>query len=258
MRWRNVLLGASGLGLVVVGAPVGVMVWTFTGNPPIEDGRTLPGGAVVVKDGYVSAFLIPLDEGKAALIDAGMDPEGAAIHAALGKLGRTEDGVVAVLLTHGHGDHTAACGRFPNAVVYAGQPELPILSGAAATHGPLPSLFGASPSACRAPAGVEDGQVIDLGGKEAHAYAIPGHTAGSTAWRVDGVVFLGDAADATTDGELVGAKWVFSDDVGESERSLAKLADQLKREGAVVDTLACAHTGVLPGEALERFAASLR
>jgi glyoxylase-like metal-dependent hydrolase (beta-lactamase superfamily II) len=253
-----VLLGVAGAGFAAGIALAGLVGWTFSGMGSIEDGQVLPDGAIVVEDGYVSAFLVPLDGGRVALVDAGNDPSGAAIHAALQRQGRSESDVVAVLLTHGHPDHTAACARFPSATVYAGEPELPVLAGTAKTHGPLPGLFGPSPSPCRSPVGVTDGQAVDLGGKEAHAYAIPGHTAGSTAWRIDGVVFLGDGADATAGGELVGAKWVFSDDVAQSERSLSKLSDQVKREGAVVDALACAHSGTLPGVALERFAATHR
>ncbi|MEQ1565943.1 MAG: MBL fold metallo-hydrolase [Myxococcota bacterium] len=247
MIGRRTALVAAAVSAAVVAAPVVLLGWTFSGGGEVIDGQELPGGARVVQDGYVSAFLLELPEGGAALVDAGNDPEGAAIRAALAQRGLSEGDVVALLLTHGHADHTAACARYPNATVYAASEELPLLAGEVGARSPVGRLFGAHPSPCAAPVGVRDGQVLPIGGVEVTAYLVPGHTRGSTAWLAGGVLFLGDSADATADGRLLGSKWLFSDDTDENARSLRALSDRLARDHADVRALAFAHTGTLGG-----------
>jgi glyoxylase-like metal-dependent hydrolase (beta-lactamase superfamily II) len=255
----KVLLGVGAGLLAILAVPVTILVATFTGNPPIPDGKVLAGGTTVVKDGYVSVFLVDVGHGKVALVDAGNDPSGMAIGVALKRKGLARSDVVAVLLTHGHPDHTASCGSYPNATIYAGSKELPLLQGKVAAKGPLPRLFGASESSCKSVVGVEDGQTIDVGDFEARAWSVPGHTAGSTAWLLSGTLFLGDAADATPSGDLAAAKWVFSDDQAEDRRSLVALSDRLENAHAMVTSIALAHTGVLEGMSpLKRFAAANR
>src|SRR5580693_5907659 len=62
-----------------------------------------------------------------AQIAPGHDASGKAILAALDKRGLTPASVAAIFLTHGHGDHTAACKQFPGAQIYAMQTEIPIV-----------------------------------------------------------------------------------------------------------------------------------
>jgi glyoxylase-like metal-dependent hydrolase (beta-lactamase superfamily II) len=99
---------------------------------------------------------------------------------------------------------------------------------------------------------VTDGQTVQVGPLTARAFHLPGHTEGSTAWLVNGVLYFGDAADATLEGDLVGPKWVFSDDVPRAEASLRALARRLVDEGVEVRGLAFAHTGTLDGDAALR------
>lgn len=240
--------GALLLGLVGLVAWVGA---DFVGLSDRDDGAALGARTTLVADGYVSVFLIDVGGGKFALVDAGNDPKGAAIDAALTKKGVGRDAVVAILLTHSHPDHVAACGGFPNATVYAGKPEGPLLAGTAAPSGPLPRLFGAKAAPCPTPTLVADGQVLTIGDQTATAWVIPGHTVGSTAWTVAGVMFVGDAASATTDGGLTTAPWLFSDDLALDRKSVAGLVAHL--DGVTV--IAPAHTGPAGPDALRRFAA---
>jgi glyoxylase-like metal-dependent hydrolase (beta-lactamase superfamily II) len=250
MSWRGVgCFGAS----VLVGVALlagGVLYATFSGMGAIEDQRVLSNGAIVLQDGYVSMFLVPLADRTFALVDVGNDPAGAAVDRVLAARRAVRDDVKVILLTHAHPDHVAACGGFEDARIYVMRDELKLLRGEVAAGGPLPRLLGARESACRRDrvVAVEDGAVVPLGGgRVARAMALPGHTAGSAAWWIDGVLFLGDAADADAEGRVTPAKWLFSDDQRRAARSLRELAARVRATGLQVDALAFSHTGVLDG-----------
>ena len=251
MTRKRLLLALLAVTLSLLAVPAGLLGWTFAGNPEMQDGQVLP-GAVLIQDGYVASFLLDLGGSRVALVDAGNDPGGAAILAALQRRGLTADAVTAVLITHGHPDHVAACAKFPRATVYAGAPELPAMRGEVAYHGPLPRLFGSAPAPCADVQPVTDGQQIPLGDGSATAFLIPGHSAGSVAWLYAGVLYMGDSADATKEGGMVGAKWLFSDDTAQNAASLRRLSERL--HGQPIQMLAFAHPGTLPGgDALQRF-----
>lgn len=250
--WQRWLGIAAVLAVGLIAVPVVAVALTVNRLAPIEDGKRLPSGAITVKDGYVSAYVVPIGPHHVVLVDGGMDQESGAIRRVLSDNGFADADVVGILLTHGHPDHTAACAAFPAAKVYAGEADLDLLAGRAASRGPLTRWLGASPSPCASPIGVRDGQVVDIGGKAFRVYAMPGHTAGSVAWYADGVLFLGDAADRSKSGELIPAPWVFSDNRREDERSILALRDRLAREQFPVVALAFAHSG--PIEDLTAFA----
>jgi glyoxylase-like metal-dependent hydrolase (beta-lactamase superfamily II) len=92
---------------------------------------------------------------------------------------------------------------------------------------------------------LQDGETILLGQTPVRVFAVPGHTGGSAAYLVNGVLFLGDSADATSEGQLRGAPWAFSDDAAQNRASLVRLHQQLTEEGAEVQAIAFAHSGVL-------------
>lgn len=112
----------------------------------------------------------------------------------------------------------------------------------------MPRWFGPAPSGCPSLTAVADGGSLDLGGTTATLYSVPGHTAGSAAWHVGSVLFLGDSADAAADGTLLPAKWVFTDDAAANRAALGALSARL--QGSGVETLAFAHSGTLPAGAL--------
>lgn len=238
--FRGLLWGLGALVLVVLG----LGAWTFGGLAAAIDE---PLGAVgeVVKDGYVTLGLLDVGPGQVLLVDAGNDPTGARVSAALAGRGLDPGAVVAVLLTHGHPDHVAAMPIFPQARVFALTAELPYVTGARAYHGPLPRLFGATKSGVKVTDPVEDGARFTIGEREVEVFAIPGHTAGSAAWLVGGVLFLGDSASLTSEGELVGAPWLFSDNTAQNCRELQGLARRLGNR--VVHTMVTSHSGSAAG-----------
>ncbi|HHO50321.1 MAG TPA: MBL fold metallo-hydrolase [Deltaproteobacteria bacterium] len=246
-RWLGVLVILIG-GLVVV--PAMILIVTFSSNGPLVDGQVLPNGGIVVVDGYVSVALVPTGEGSYVLVDTGNDPAGAAIDRALQRLGASRGDVAAILITHGHPDHLGACGGFPDAKIFALKAEMPLLEGRVAAGGPLPRLLGpASLCPTERIVPVLDGSTMQLGTLRLQALAMPGHTAGSTAWWIDGVLFFGDAADARSDGTVSPAKWIFSDDQPQATASLERLAAYVAESGLRVDAMAFSHSGVIVGSA---------
>jgi glyoxylase-like metal-dependent hydrolase (beta-lactamase superfamily II) len=230
-----------------VGAVVALLViavgsvWysAFGNNSPIVDGSVLAPGVETVKDGFVSIFMVDVGPGKVALIDAGHDSSGQAVLAALARKGLSAESVAAIFLTHGHGDHTAACKLFPGAQVYALESEVGLVGGAANVSHPL-----------------RDGDETDVGDVRIDAFAMPGHTAGSAAYLARGVLFFGDSAGASKDGSMMKAVRLFSKDSTQNVASLRALAARLRPRAAEIKELAFAHTGPLVGfDPLAAFAA---
>lgn len=109
----------------------------------------------------------------------------------------------------------------------------------------MPRLFPVSPTGITITHPAKDGDVIALGNAQIRVFAVPGHTAGSAAYLVNEVSFMGDSADAGTSGEVQGAPWVFSDSQTQNRSLLVALAHRLEADGTPVKALAFAHSGVL-------------
>jgi glyoxylase-like metal-dependent hydrolase (beta-lactamase superfamily II) len=198
-----------------------------------------------VRDGFVSVAVVPIGEREVALIDAGNDRSGQAVLDELARRGLGADAVTTILVTHGHPDHITGIAAFPNAEVMALAEEVALVEGRAAARGPLPRLMPARPTGINVRRALDDGETVMLGRTQVRVFAVPGHTAGSAAYLVNEVLFLGDAADAGRDGALRGAPWVFSDSQAEDRASLVRLEQRLAKEGAVVSVIAFAHSGAL-------------
>lgn len=246
-RMKQVMIASACLVLAALAVPVGVLAYTFAGNPPIPDGKVFAEGVTVVKDGYVSLFIAPLADGRVALIDSGNDKTGAAIDAALKTKGISREAVSAIFITHGHPDHTAACNGFPSATIYALDTELPMMRGEVVPDSPIGKVFGKMVAPCTNITPVHDGDLVVVGGTNVRVYAVPGHTSGSAVYLLDGALFFGDAADATKDGGIAPSKWLFSENMDVDTKALVALADRLTADQTPVSALAFSHTGVLEG-----------
>ncbi len=124
------------------------------------------------------------------------------------------------------------------------EPDLPLLEGRASWRGPLMRLFPRL-SGMRVTHVLRDGETVTLGKVSVQAFAIPGHTPGSAAYLVNGVLFLGDAADISNDGKIQDPPWITSDDRVEDRAALVRLDQRLAKAGADVKVIACSHSGVL-------------
>jgi hydroxyacylglutathione hydrolase len=234
LKWVAVAL------LLVVLALAWGFYLAFGRNRPIVDGQVLAPGVETVRDGFVSAFVLDVAPGVVALVDCGNDGAGKALLAALARRGLGPSAVAAVFLTHGHPDHTAGCHLFPGAQVYALEPEVALIGGAAKVTRPL-----------------KDGDGTNVGGLHVETFATPGHTPGSAVYFADGVLFFGDSASGGKDGSLLPAVRLFSKDPAQNVSSLKALAARLRPRAEEVKVLAFAHSGPLQGLApLEAFAAT--
>lgn len=239
---RILKIGALVVGLLVV-AVVALLAVTFLGRQSITDGFEV-NGIRIVADGIVSIGVVPVGADQVALVDAGNDSGGKAILAELARRQLGPDAVAAIFITHGHADHTGAIGLFPRARVMALAAEAGLIEGREGSHGPLTRLFPVRPTGVKVARALHDLETVTVDGVEIRVFAVPGHTAGSAAYLVNGVLFLGDAADATSGGEVIGSPWIFSDSQAQDRASLVRLAERLGDGRADVKALVFAHSGV--------------
>jgi len=201
-----------------------------------------------VQAGYASAYLLDAGNGQFVLIDAGSDNKGTALLQDLQAHHAGPDNVVAVLLTHSHPDHIAALPLFPKAMVYASKREVPLAAGQEDYNGPMFKVMGernATPFNVAQP--LDDGQTFMVGNLQITAYSVPGHTEGSAAYLVNGVLFVGDAIQFASNGRVIGPSVIFSTDRAQGEASLKHLAQELQPHAAEVKFVASGHTGTVAG-----------
>jgi glyoxylase-like metal-dependent hydrolase (beta-lactamase superfamily II) len=234
--------------VVLLAGLIFVVGSAFIGLKPAPDRAELPGGAVLVKDGFSNVFILPTGPETVALIDCGMDPEAKAVTAVLKAQGLTRDAVEAVFITHGHGDHTGGCKAFPRARIHALQAEVGMVEGTATAKSPMTGFTAPKPkpTGLKVAQALSDGQVVEMGVLRIKALAVPGHTPGSAAYAAGGVLFLGDAASVTDDDKLKNSAWVFSTDSKQASRSLKALAGRIGAETPAVQTIAPAHSAPAP------------
>ena len=256
--WLKRTLQITGGVVLFVAVGFGGLVYSIVGgNTEITDGATPAPDVRIIKDGFVSATpvdfgVVDVGEGHAVLIDAGYDPKGAALLAELARRKVGPDAVTAIFFTHGHRDHIAGASLCPNATLYALDADVALAEGREGSHGPLTSMMGANPTGLHVH-GLKDGAVTTVGTKSIRAIATPGHTGGSAAYLVSGVLFLGDSGWMKTDGKLAPAPWALSDDVAKDRASLVALGKMLESEKAAVVAIVPAHTGTGKFEDLTAF-----
>ncbi len=233
--------------LAVVGTAIYLYSSIFGSHAPLEDGLIV-GPSTLIVDGFTAMYSVPTDSG-VLLIDAGMDAEGKALQAALATQGFTLDDVLAVFLTHGHGDHIAAIPLL-NAPIYALSAESDLVAGTVASDSLVGGMVGAAPTGIEVTFPVEDGTKVTVDGVEVQLLAIPGHTPGSAAIVITDTVFIGDSGNAHKDGSVHGATGIFSEDLDLNHAQLTGLTARLPPE---VSTVAFGHTAPTTVDALGAF-----
>lgn len=128
-----------------------------------------------------NCYLLKDDEtGKGAIIDPGGD--GASIGSAVAQMGMTP---VAILLTHGHYDHT---GAVPDLLrEYSGLPVYLHPQDAAMMNDVANLIPDIGPTVAYG-----EGDRVSVGNLTVQVYHTPGHTPGSVTLEVENVLFTGD------------------------------------------------------------------
>lgn len=185
------------------------------------------------------------------LVDLGWFGGRAAVRRLLAKLEASPEDVAAVLITHSHRDHIAGWRAVRDARFFVADGELPLLHGRR-EHGGWLARWS---DRILAPDLPEAGEVrvrsfardttLVFGADTVFAFPVPGHTAGSAAYLVDGVLFLGDGLSHS---RLFGGFRVpvgrYSEDVDLARRSLEAVLERAGDRGA--RTVCTAHANCAP------------
>jgi glyoxylase-like metal-dependent hydrolase (beta-lactamase superfamily II) len=235
--------------IVVFAVIVILIVAVIVVAGPMISWRRLPeraeiNGMSLVKDGFVSAGLVPLGDHEVALIDAGNDVQGKALLAELSRRGLGPDDVKVILLTHGHSDHIGAIRKFPQAQVMALGAEVDVVEGRSSGGAPILRFKSPRPTGIRLSRTLQDGEVMPLGPYQVRVFAVPGHTPGSAAFAIGENLFLGDSANQGKDGHLTGAPWIFNRSSAQNRKSLVELARRLAGDTSI-KTLVFSHSAPL-------------
>jgi glyoxylase-like metal-dependent hydrolase (beta-lactamase superfamily II) len=187
------------------------------------------------------------------LIDGGWFGAREGLRPLLARLGAKPADVIAVLLTHSHRDHVGVWPAVRGARFFVGDPEIELLHGRA-EHGGWLARFG---DRLFAPVLPEPGEIrvlgfardtaLVFGGDTIRAFRVPGHTAGSAAYLVDGILFLGDGlSHSNLFGGFRPPPGRYSEDAESARRSLLDVLHRARPFG--VATVCTAHANCASGE----------
>lgn len=245
---KKILKVVGGLIVILVIAVAGFIYSIFGSQQPPRSGPPLGHGIEQVADMIATIYILDAGNGKLALIDAGNDPSGAPILAALSRRGKSAADVIAIFITHAHPDHDAAVKVFPNAQVYALQEEVEVAVGKEPYGSPLSKVLGAyNPHPFTVSHPLHDGETVQVGTLPVTAFKVSGHTRGSAAYLAQGTLFTGDAFFWTKDHKAGGPVGPFSRSVPEAIESLKSLVQKLSPRAAEIEFITTSHSGTLTG-----------
>lgn len=190
------------------------------------------------------------------VVDLGWTGAGRDLRRGLRRVGSEPAEVRAVFLTHSHRDHIRGWRAVPHATFYLSSSEVPHFTGGRA-HWDFASRFAAAlfprvyPSAeDLAVHGFRSDTTIVVGTDTVRAFLLPGHTAGSAAYLLRGVLFVGDALSYSALSGIRGASGRYTVDPDANRASLASLRERAK--SFHVEWVCTAHAKCVRPETLRR------
>jgi hydroxyacylglutathione hydrolase len=194
---------------------------------------------------WTSMVYVARADSALVVIDLGWYGAGRALRRELRRMGATPEQVTDVFLTHSHRDHIAAWKVVRHARFHMAEDEVPLFLEQQA-HRDFPSRLAnrvlgnsAPPPAPVRVSGFLPDTAFVFGADTLHAFAVPGHTAGSTVYLFRDILFTGDATVHVHGFGAGPAMRMFTADVRQSRASLAALRERL--EGKRVDWICTAH-----------------
>jgi glyoxylase-like metal-dependent hydrolase (beta-lactamase superfamily II) len=179
------------------------------------------------------------------VIDLGWYGAARALRRELQRMGVGPEAVTDVFLTHSHRDHIAAWQVVRHAHFHLASDEVPLFL-EERRHRDLPSRLANRVLGNSAPppvpvrvSGFSRDTAFVFGVDTLHAFAVPGHTDGSTAYLFRNVLFTGDATVHVYPFGAGPSMRIFTADVRRSRASLAALHERLR--GRQVEWICTAH-----------------
>ena len=163
------------------------------------------------------------------VVDLGWQNAEDALRRGLAQIGARPEDVTDVFITHSHRDHIAAWPLVRHARFHVAAGEDALFQGTR-THADSPSRLaetgignpGPWPGEVNVKPFARDTAFV-RGGDTVRAYVIPGHTVGSAAYLVRGVLFVGDAVNRSYLTGMRPGFPIFTDDEEQNRASLAGL-----------------------------------
>ncbi len=172
-------------------------------------------------------------EGGVMVIDLGWWGAEDALEDGLSELGASPDDVIAVFITHAHRDHLGAWRTVRHASFFLGKGDEELLLGRERPGGWIPRWADRirnrdlpKPGELQLHTFASD-TAMTLGADTVHAFPVPGHTPGSTAYLFRGTLFAGDAISHTPISGFGPARRGYSDDAELAREALVDLRTRL-------------------------------
>jgi hydroxyacylglutathione hydrolase len=201
--------------LVLIAVGFGVKMKSEIKKMHVIETKEIVQNVYSVKNSFVNMFLIK-DSDNYIAIDAGADAK--VIKNELNTLKIDTSKIVAVFLTHGDGDHTAALSTFKNAKIYLAREEEQMINGKTAKMMGVHNKISRSDYSL-----IDDGQKLSVGKTEVVCILTPGHTPGSMSYLINGkYLFVGDAF-GLKDGKVTKPNSFFSKDMKTAIESFGKI-----------------------------------
>jgi hydroxyacylglutathione hydrolase len=198
--------------------------------PPPTAPEPAPGAAVALSGGpNTSMVYLARAQNRLIAIDLGWWGAERSVRRALAQLGATPDDVTDVFLTHSHRDHVGAWRLVRHTRFHLAAAEGATFAGERHHRGWIPAMVERLRRSEMPRRGEVDVRpfsrdtAVVFGRDTLYAFAVPGHTAGSTAYLFRGILFVGDAATYTRWGGFGPARRGYSDDAQVAARNLDAL-----------------------------------